>query len=30
MATKTLRADRVRNDKEAREEAVVFEDSAGD
>jgi hypothetical protein len=30
MATKTLRTDRVRNDKEAREETVVSEDAAGE
>jgi hypothetical protein len=27
MATQTLRTDRVRNDKEAREETVVSEDA---
>jgi hypothetical protein len=30
MATETLRADRVRNNKKAREETVVSEDAAGD
>jgi hypothetical protein len=30
MATETLRTDRVRNDKEAREETMVSEDAAGD
>ena len=30
MATETLRADRLCNDEEAREETVVSEDAAGD
>jgi hypothetical protein len=30
MATETLRTDRVRNDKEAREETVVSKGAAGD
>jgi hypothetical protein len=30
MATETLRTDWVRNDKEAREETVVFEVGAGE
>jgi hypothetical protein len=30
MATETLRTDRVRNNKEAREETVVFEGATGD